>query len=73
MNFTETEKRILNEFTCWSDGKNSFNWYCSDEICTDETSGALEKLEDEGYIFHWDDDYYHLTDKGLEAFRKICG
>ena len=87
MNFSEIEKNVLNEFgrdSRWridfvgytedvEEERDASEWCCSDEIKCSSNWDALDNLEMEGYIYCFDDDYYHLTAKGLRACREIFG
>ena len=81
-NITEAEKAILSEFYRNKGYRIDFigkseeevtasEWCCSDEIKCMETWDIIDSLEDRGFIYCWDDDYYRLTAKGLEAYREI--
>ena len=87
MSFSEIEKNVLNEFgrdSRWridfvgytedvEEERDASEWCCSDEIKCSSNWDALDNLEMEGYIYCFDDDYYHLTAKGLRACREIFG
>lgn len=85
MNIFEDEMRVLSEFgfneaymidsIVLSEedeaARNASAWCCSDDF-GEETYDALESLMNEGYIYHADDDYWHLTTSGLQAYRTWC-
>ena len=87
MKFSEIEKKVLSEFgrdSRWrinfagnteeaEEERNASEWCCSDELKCSDNWDALDKLEEEDYIYCFDDDYYHLTVKGLKACREIFG
>ncbi len=66
MNISDKEKSILNEFA-FIDG----SYVVSDEICTAESEAILNEMEDNGWLWLSDSDYYVLTDKGIEIFKSI--
>ena len=66
MNISDKEKSILNEFS-FVDG----SYVVSDEICTEENEAILNEMEDNGWLWLSDSDYYVLTDKGIEVFKLI--
>ncbi len=66
MNISDKEKSILNEFS-FVDG----SYVVSDEICTAESEAILNEMEDNGWLWLSDSDYYVLTDKGIEIFKSI--
>lgn len=68
MNISDKEKSILNEFS-FVDG----SYVVSDEICTEENEAILNEMEDNGWVWLSDSDYYVLTDKGVEIFKSIEG
>ena len=68
MNISDKEKSILNEFS-FVDG----SYVVSDEICTEENEAILNEMEDNGWLWLSDSDYYVLTDKGIEIFKLIEG
>jgi len=43
----------------------------SDEICCGGLERVLEHMEDNGILYHHDDDCYHLTAKGLACLNGI--
>lgn len=87
MSFSEIEKNVLSEFgrdSRWridfvgytkdvEEERDASEWCCSDEIRCSSNWDALDKLEEEDCIYCFDDDYYHLTAKGLRACREIFG
>ncbi len=68
MNISDMEKSILNEFS-FVDG----SYVVSDEICTAESEAILNEMEDNGWLWLSDSDYYVLTDKGIEILKSIEG
>ena len=66
MNISDKEKSILNEFS-FVDG----SYVVSDEICTEENEAILNEMEDNGWLWLSDSDYYVLTDKGIKVFKLI--
>ena len=66
MNISDKEKSILNEFS-FVDG----SYVVSDEICTEENEAILNEMEDNGWLWLSDSDFYVLTDKGVEVFKSI--
>ena len=66
MNISDKEKSILNEFS-FVDG----SYVVSDEICTEENEAILNEMEDNGWLWLSDSDFYVLTDKGIEVFKLI--
>lgn len=66
MNISDKEKSILNEFS-FVDG----SYVVSDEICTEENEAILNEMEDNGWLWLSDSDYYVLTDKGVEVLKSI--
>lgn len=68
MNISDKEKSILNEFS-FIDG----SYVVSDEICTAENEAILNEMEDNGWLWLSDSDFYVLTDKGVEVLKSIEG
>ena len=66
MNISNKEKSILNEFS-FVDG----SYVVSDEICTEENEAILNEMEDNGWLWLSDSDYYVLTDKGIKILKSI--
>ena len=73
--FDRVESRRVN-FVGKSEAElDASEWVVSDEIRNSRTWDALDEMEMDGILYCLDDDYYHLTAKGLEIYKafKILG
>lgn len=73
--FDRVESRRVN-FADESEAElDASEWVVSDEIRGDSTRDALDEMESDGILYCLDDDYYHLTAKGLEIYKafKVLG
>ena len=73
--FDRVESRRVN-FADESEAElDASEWVVSDEIRSGRTRDALDEMESDGILYCLDDDYYHLTAKGLEIYKafKVLG
>lgn len=86
-NFSALEISILKEFSkdssfrinifksgtviCDREESDASEWCLSDEARYMDNWDAFDSLEANEYIYHFDDDYYRLTKKGLIARNMI--
>jgi hypothetical protein len=81
--FTSSEIKIFGEFGydesrridfIEEDGlytKEASCWCVSDELRSADNWDDLDRLERDGWLYVSDDDWYHLTSKGLEAWKTL--
>lgn len=51
--------------------KEASFWCVADDIRNADNWDDLDRLERDGWMYVSDDDWYHLTSKGLEAWKTL--